>query len=90
MTFESPFFYLSISHCLTHAVAANERLSLDAVIQHADSDRDRIEAERLAGMRGGGKVSDVTQMTALTVVKHVSHAVLTQRALYKLLKKKKQ
>lgn len=34
--------------CLTHAVAANERLSLDAVSQQADSDR---EAERLQGCR---------------------------------------
>lgn len=43
--------------CLTHAVVANVHLSLDAVSQHADSDRGR----EAAGM--WGKVSDVTQMT---------------------------
>lgn len=41
------FWFTFILHRLTHAVAANEHLSLDAVIQHAVSDRDRIETERL-------------------------------------------
>lgn len=47
LTLPRDFWVTFILHCLTHAVAANEHLSLDAVIQHAVSDRDRDEAERL-------------------------------------------
>lgn len=43
------FWVTFILHCLTHAVAANESLSLGAVIQHARSDRERENAgERCA------------------------------------------
>lgn len=38
------FWVTFILHCLTHAVAANESLSLVAVIQHARSDRDQENA----------------------------------------------
>lgn len=40
------FRFTFIPHCLTHAVAANGYLSLEAMIQCAVSDRSRTEAER--------------------------------------------
>lgn len=75
LNFLTPDFWVTfILHCLTHAVAANEHLSLDAVIQHAASCRDRIEA---AGMWGESVRSDSDDCMGF-----VKHAVFW----YKLIK----
>lgn len=71
----SDFRFTFIWYCLTHAVAANEHLSLDTMIQRTVSDRDRAEAERLQEFR---------EMCLMTV-KHFSHAVYTQTSLFLML-----